>query len=304
MDEITPRTPGDHAPRRPIGMVDRQVVTVGSGEGVAVGESVAPLPEVNASRPHPVRVYNYWLGGKDHFAADRELGDAMAAELPGLTTIARAHRRFMERTIRYLAGPAGMTQFLLLGSGLPTTYNLHEAAQEIQPDARVVYVDSDPVVAAHSRALLVGQEKGPVEFVLGDLDDAAGLLADPELTAVLDLAQPVAVALSSTLMKYSDQDARRIVDTVRDGLVPGSHLTITHPTADFDPDGVARAVGVGKAGGFGQSVRSQAEVEALFAGLELAEPGVVPILAWRPDSFADQRSPHTVHLLGGVGRKL
>ena len=262
----------------------------------------APLPEVDASRPHPVRVYNYWLGGKDHFAADRELGDAMAVELPSLMVIARAHRRFMERAIRYLAGPAGLTQFVLLGSGLPTTYNLHQAAQEVEPAARVVYVDNDPVVAAHSRALLVSDVKGAVSFVMGDLADPAALLADPILTDALDLRMPVAVALSSTLMKHSDESARRILDVLLDRLVAGSHVVLTHPTADFDADAVTRAMGVGQAAGFHQSARSQSEVEALFAGMCLVEPGVVPILSWRPGPLDALRDPRSVHLLGGVGR--
>jgi S-adenosyl methyltransferase len=260
-------------------------------------------PEIDASRPHPVRVYNYWLGGKDNYAVDRELGDAMRAELPDLETMAQAHRRFMERAARYLAAEAGIAQFLLLGSGLPTTYNLHHVVQEVEPPAVVVYADSDPLVAAHSRALLVSHPKGAVDFVLGDVADPAALLSDPALTAVLELRAPVAVALASSLMKHSDEAARAILDTLLAPLAPGSHVILTHPTADFDPDGVPRAMQVGLAGGFQNSVRTRAEVEGFFAGLELVEPGVVPIPGWRPDGLGPQRDAPGVHLLGGVGRK-
>jgi hypothetical protein len=259
--------------------------------------------EVDASRPHAVRVYNYWLGGKDNYAVDRELGDAMRAELPDLATTAQAHMRFMERAVRHLAADAGIAQFLLLGAGLPTTYNLHQVVQEIDPLATVVYADRDPLVAAHSRALRVGDPKGTVSFVLGDVADPAALLADPELTAVLDLGAPVAVALASSLMKHSDAEARAIMDALLPPLAPGSHVVLTHPTADFDPDAVLRAMRVGLAAGFENSVRTRAQVEALFAGLELVEPGVVPIPDWRSDGLGPQRDAAGVHLLGGVGRK-
>jgi O-methyltransferase involved in polyketide biosynthesis len=270
---------------------------------MSVAGSAAPLPEVDASRPHPVRVYNYWLGGKDHYGVDRELGDAMAVELPGLTAMARAHHRFMERAVRHVVGEAGLAQLVLLGAGLPTTYNLHQAAQEIDPSARVVYVDPDPVVAAHSRALLISDPKGSVTFVPGDVADPAALLEDPELTAALDLRTPVAVALSSTLMRHSDQAARGILDALLERLAPGSHLILTHPTADFDPDAVSRALHVGRAAGFQQSTRSHAQVSAFFAGLDVVDPGVVPILEWRPEELGVQRDARKVHVLGGVARK-
>ncbi|MCO1657336.1 SAM-dependent methyltransferase [Pseudonocardia humida] len=258
---------------------------------------------MDASRPHPVRVHNYWLGGKDNYAADRELGDAMIAELPGLAMMAREHRRFMERAVRHLATEVGLSQYVLLGSGLPTSYNLHQVAQEVEPLASVVYVDSDPVVAAHSRALLVSHPKGSVSFVPGDVTEPAALLDDPALTGAVDLRAPVAVALSSTLMRHSDEEARAILDVLIARLAPGSHLVITHPTADFDPAGVERAMQVGNAVGLDRSARSQAQVLELFAGLELLDPGVVPIMQWRPDGSGPRRDARRVHLLGGVGRR-
>jgi hypothetical protein len=267
-----------------------------------MAQPTAPLPEVDASRPHPVRVHNYWLGGKDNYAADRELADKMIAELPDLAMIAQAHRRFMERAVRHLVTEERATQFLLLGSGLPSTYNLHQVAQQVEPLAAVVYVDSDPVVAAHSRALLISHPKGAVAFVPGDVAEPAALLDDPELAAVLDLGSPVAVALSSTLMRHSDAAARAILDTLLARLAPGSHLVITHPTADFDPTGVQRAMQVGNEGRLGASVRTRVEFAELFAGTQLLEPGVVPIEEWRPDEVGPRRDAHRVHLLGGVAR--
>jgi hypothetical protein len=263
----------------------------------------ADVPEVDAGRPHPVRVYNYWLGGKDNYAVDRELGDAMMDVLPDLVPTAREHQRFMVRTVRHLAGEGGISQFLLLGSGLPTTYNLHQVAQEIDPLASVVYVDSDPMVAAHSRALLISHPKGSVTFVPGDVADPAALLAAPDLTAALDLEAPVAVALASSLMRHSDEAVRRILDAFLAALAPGSYLSITHPTADFDPAGVTRALDVSTAAGFQHSVRTQREVESFFAGLELVDPGVVRLPAWRPDELDPRRETGGVHVLGGLARK-
>jgi O-methyltransferase involved in polyketide biosynthesis len=260
------------------------------------------LPQVDASRPHPVRVYNYWLGGKDNYAVDRELGDAMIAELPDLAATARAHRRFMVRTVRHLA-EAGIGQYLLLGSGLPSSYNLHQVAQEVDPAAAVVYADPDPMVAAHSRALLISHPKGSVTFVPGSVADPAALLADPALVAALDLDAPLAVTLASSLMRFSDSAAHEVLDVLRDRLAPGSYLSLSHPTADFDPPAVSRALRVGQQAGFQHSVRSTAEVEALFAGWDLVEPGVVAITGWHPDDLDERREAADVHVVGGLGRK-
>ncbi|WP_214403216.1 SAM-dependent methyltransferase [Pseudonocardia lacus] len=258
---------------------------------------------MDASRPHPVRVHNYWLGGKDNYAADREVADAMTAELPDLAMIAREHRRFMERAVRHLVAEVGLAQFVLLGAGLPTSYNLHQVVQEVEPLAGVVYADRDPVVAAHCRALLISHPKGAVGFVQGDVADPDALLDDPTLTATVDLGAPVAVALSSTLMRHTDAEARAILDALIARLAPGSHIVLSHPTADFDPDGVARAMHAGSAAGLGRSTRTLAQVQGLFAGLELLDPGVVPIMQWRPAEAGPRRDAHRVHLLGGVGRK-
>jgi hypothetical protein len=263
----------------------------------------AQLPDVDVGRAHPARVYNYWLGGKDHYAVDREVGDAMARQLPSLPVMARAHRRFLERAVRYLVAEAGIRQFVHVASGMPTTHNLHQIAQELDPTARIVFVDDDPVIAAHSRALLISDPKGAVSFVQGTIGHVRGLLDDPEMVGTLDLDEPVAVGLSSTLMRFTDDEAREILDTLLDAIAVGSYLTVTHPTADFDPQAVRGVMQVDGASQLEQRTRTQAQVAAFLTGLELVEPGVVPILAWRPDIDGPQRDPRSVHILGGMARK-
>jgi SAM-dependent methyltransferase len=238
---------------------------------------------LDTSRPHPARVYDYLLGGKDNFAADRELAEAMMAALPKMPAMARANRQFLQRALRHLVTDLGIGQFLDVGSGIPTARNTHEVVQELDPTARVVYVDNDPVVAAHSRALLTGHPQGATAFLPGDARDPEAILADPALTATLDLDRPVGLMLVSVLMYFDDDAAHRIVRTLLDALPPGSHLTISHPTADFDPEAGARAVAVARRGGLTYITRSRDEVAAFFTGLRVVEPGVVPIAGWRPE---------------------
>ncbi len=261
-----------------------------------------PGPTVDFSRPHPARIYNYWLGGKDNYAADREVADAMIAALPHLPMMARAHRRYLERAVRHLAVEAGLRQFVHVGCGLPTSYNLHEVAQETDPSARIVYVDDDPVVAAHARALLVSGPKGEVSFVLGAADDPLGVFARPELTDVVDLGRPVGVLLSSALLNRSDAGVRELLGGLRELLAPGSHLVLTHPTGEFDP-ATEQAVQIGRAAEFDNAVRTRQEVAALLDGWEPVEPGVVPVLGWRPDGLDATRAERSVHILGAVVRR-
>jgi O-methyltransferase involved in polyketide biosynthesis len=261
-------------------------------------------PEIDITRPHPARVYDYLLGGKDNFAVDRRAADAMTMQLPSLPTMTRANRHFLHRAVRHLVGELGVRQFLDIGSGIPTVCNVHQAAQEIAPDSRVVYVDNDPVVAAHSRALLSGVHPGSTAFVLADAADPAAVLADPVVAATLDLTEPVALMLVSVLMYFDDRTARTIIDTLLDALPPGSCLTVSHPTADFDPDVVDRAVAAAQRGGLTYRPRSAAEVHALFAGLDLVEPGVVPMLAWRPETTRGPRTDdRSVYYWAAMGRK-
>jgi hypothetical protein len=261
-------------------------------------------PEIDISRPHPARVYDYLLGGKDNFAVDRRAADAMTMQLPSLPRMTRANRQFLRRAVRYLAGELGMRQFLDIGSGIPTACNVHQVAQDTAPGARVVYVDNDPAVAAHSRALLCGARQDSTAFVLADATDPAAVLADPALTATLDLTRPVALMLVSVLMYFDDPTAHTIIETLLDALPAGSCLTISHPTADFAPDAAGRAVDAAREGGLTYLPRSEAEVRGLLAGLRLVEPGVVPILAWRPEPT---RGPHvderSAYYWGAMARK-
>lgn len=260
-------------------------------------------PEINTSVAHPARVYDYWLGGKDNFAADRALGDAIMAAVPTIKTMARANRAFLGRAVRYLAGEVGVRQFLDIGTGIPTVGNTHEVAQKVAPDARVVYVDNDPIVLVHAQALMTSHDAGATAFIEADLREPQKILADPAVAATLDLRRPVALMLVAVLMYFRDEeDPRGMVSTLVDALPPGSYLAVTHPTADFNPDAMAGAVAAAEHGGITLVPRTQAETEAFFTGLDLVEPGVVPVLAWRPDN-GPQADPHSAYYYAGVARK-
>jgi O-methyltransferase involved in polyketide biosynthesis len=259
--------------------------------------------EINTSVAHPARVYDYWLGGKDNFAADRALGDAIMAAVPTIQVMARANRAFLGRAVRYLAGQAGIRQFLDIGTGIPTVGNTHEVAQEVASGARVVYVDNDPIVLVHARALMTSDDSGATAFIQADLREPQQILADPVLAETLDLARPVALMLVAVLMYFRDEEnPRGMVSALVDALPPGSYLAITHPTADFNAAAMAGAVAAAEHGGITLVPRSQAETEAFFTGLDLVEPGVVPVLAWRPDD-GPPADPHSAYYYAGVGRK-
>jgi hypothetical protein len=195
-------------------------------------------PEVDVSRPHAARMYDYYLGGKNHFAADRKLADKVLASMPAARTAARENRAFMGRAVRFLAEEAGIRQFLDIGTGLPATGSVHEIAQAVAPAARVVYVDNDPLVLAHARALLSSSPEGKTAYVHADLRDPAAILANRAVRAVLDFDQPVAVMLVAVLHFILDEDQpARIVATLLDSLPPGSYLVASHGTTEHDPVG-------------------------------------------------------------------
>jgi SAM-dependent methyltransferase len=259
--------------------------------------------EIDTSVPQSARVYDYWLGGKDHFPADRALGEAIAEQLPTIRTQVRAQRAFLGRAVRYLAGEAGIRQFLDIGTGVPTAGNVHEVAQELAPSSRVLYVDNDPIVLAHSRALIPSTAEGPVAFILADLREPEAILGDPTLASTLDLAQPVGLVLIGIMHHLRDQDdPRRIVQTLVDALAPGSYLVLSQTTPDFDPEAMRGLAAVSEQGGIPNVPRTFAETEPFFEGLELVDPGLVPIVAWRPDPGTDQ-DPRSVYVYGGVARK-
>jgi hypothetical protein len=273
--------------------------------GVAGADPEWLPPEINTDVAHPARVYDYWLGGKDNFPADRALAEHIMQAIPTMRAMARANRAFLSRAVRYLAAEAGIRQFLDIGTGIPTSPNVHEVAQAVAPDARVVYVDNDPIVLAHARALLKSQDVGETAFILGDLREPRAIVDHLTLGATLDLTEPVALLMVAVLMYFRDSEDPNpygMVATLLDRLPSGSYLAVSHPTADFDPQAMAGAVAAAEQAGVTLVPRSQAETEAFFTGLELVEPGVVPVLAWQPDE-QPPAEPHSAYYWAGVGRK-
>ena len=256
----------------------------------------------DVSVAHVARVYNYWLGGKDNFTADRIAGDNTIAVYPGIRLSARANRAFLARAVRHLTETAGIRQFLDIGTGLPTANNTHEVAQAAAPDSRIVYVDNDPLVLAHARALLTSSREGATAYLDADLRDTGKILRQAADT--LDFGQPVAIMLIAILHYIPDRaEARQIVARLLDAVPPGSFLVISHAGSDLFPDEIAA---------FEKSLnehlpgdrhvaRPRTEVEQFFEGTELLAPGVVRVSEWRPGSAEEAATPTT--LWGGAGRK-
>lgn len=255
-------------------------------------------------RPHAARVYGYCLGGKDHFAADREAAGRALARWPAARTGLREHRRFLARAVRYLAAEAGARQFLDIGAGLPTADNVHEIAQRAAPQCRVVYVDNDPMVLAHARALLVTARPGGTACLHGDLRDPLGILDGA--AAYLDLSQPVAVLLADVLPFLADEDRpEKAVRTLLDALPPGSYLAASHLTPEHDPEGIGGWQDACREAGIPLQARDPGQFAAIcFDGLELVPPGVVLVSQWRPCGNGPAPTPAEVGYYGGVGRKL
>ena len=246
-------------------------------------------PKVDTSIAHPARRYNYWLGGKDHYEADRESGDQIAAVFPSIRVAVQENRRFLQRAVRYLAGEVGIRQFLDIGTGIPTADNTHEVAQAVAPRSRVVYVDNDPIVLVHARALLTSTPEGATSYLEADLREPQKILRHPDLLATLDLSQPVALMLIAVLHFVPDsEDPYGIVGELTSALAPGSHLAITHGTGDFMPPATAQDVDstVQSTNERSQApflLRSRDEFARFFDGLELVEPGIAPLAAWHSD---------------------
>jgi hypothetical protein len=260
--------------------------------------------ELNTNVAHPARVYDYWLGGKDNFPADRALAEHMMQAIPTMPALAAANRAFLGRAVRYLAGEAGIRQFLDIGTGIPTSPNVHEVAQAVAPDARVVYVDNDPIVLAHARALLTSRDVGETAFIMADLREPQSILDHPTLKDTLDLSRPVAVLVVAVLMYFRDSEHPNpfeMVATLMEPMPSGSYVAITHPTPDFNPEATAMAVAAAEQAGITLVPRSQGEVERFFTGLEVVDPGVVPVLAWRPDE--PPADPRSAYYWAGIARK-
>ncbi|MFI5805488.1 SAM-dependent methyltransferase [Streptomyces sp. NPDC051561] len=240
------------------------------------------MPEaIRTDVAHNARVWNYWLGGKDHYPVDTAVGDTVTSFYPSIGEVARADRQFLGRSVSYLAGEAGLRQFLDVGTGLPTAENTHQVAQRIAPDARIVYVDNDPVVLAHARALLTGTPEGLTAYIDADAHDPDAILKEAGRT--LDLDRPVALMLLGILNFVADTaEARSIVRTLMDALPAGSHLAITHPTLELGGEGNEAAMAFWNENATPPiTARTGAEFASFLDGLEILEPGIVSCARWR-----------------------
>jgi O-methyltransferase involved in polyketide biosynthesis len=266
------------------------------------GEITMPPNELRTDVAHSARIYDYILGGKDNFAVDRAAAEKMLEHTPGLPISMRANRRFMTRAVRHLAR-AGIRQFLDIGTGLPTHPNLHEVVQEEAPDAAVLYVDNDPLVLVHARALLTGVAAGQVAYLDADLREPGVILADPTVTEVFDLTKPVALTLIAVLQHLTEPgQAQAVIDELMSRFVPGSALAISVVTADYDPN-AGQTVSTYNSSGVPVVARTRDEVVALFGGVDLVEPGVVPVHQWHPSEEDRQIDDKDVYMYGGVGFK-
>jgi O-methyltransferase involved in polyketide biosynthesis len=259
------------------------------------------MPDFDTSVPHIARVYDYWLGGKDNFAADRELGEQTLQAYPNLVFSVRANRAFLARAVRFLAGEAGIRQFLDIGTGIPTANNTHEVAQRIAPEARIVYVDNDPIVLSHARALLKSSKQGACAYLEADLRDPDAILA--AAAGTLDFSQPVAIMLIAVMHFIGDDaQASAIISRLTAACVPGSYMVISHVGGDIDTDQQTEMVRrLNQSVAEKATMRDRAGVTRLFDGLELLAPGVVRVSDWRPNSDLEAARP--TGLWGGVGRK-
>jgi hypothetical protein len=261
-----------------------------------------PSPEIDTTVSHSARVWDYWLGGKDNYPIDRQVGDRIAGILPDIATHARADRVFLGRVVRFLAGEMRIRQFLDIGTGLPTADNTHEVAQRVAPQARIVYVDNDPLVLAHARALLTSTPEGATDYIHADMREPADILAGAART--LDFTQPVAITMLGVLWHVLDDDeAYEIIGGLIDPLAPGSYLAVAHPTLEITGDKMAAAIRYWNQHGTPPGRhRTPAELARLFDRLELVEPGVVSATRWRPEAtpFGE---PDLVDQFCAVGRK-
>ena len=262
-------------------------------------------PEIDTSRPHAARIYDYYLGGKNHFAADRETADKVLQSWPSIRVAAREQRKFLGRAVRYLAEEAGIRQFLDIGTGLPTADNVHEIAQAVAPESRVVYVDNDPLVLAHARALLTSTPEGRTAYIHADLRDSASILSDPVTREVLDFSQPVALILVGILHLIPDEDEpARIIAALVDALSPGSYLVSSQLTAEHDQARAGAGEQTFRGAGLRGQLRDSGEFARMaFAGLDLAPPGVVLVSEWRTDDSGSAPKPAEVSCYGAVARK-
>jgi hypothetical protein len=267
-------------------------------------EFAEALP-IDTTTAHPARRYNYWLGGKDHFAADRISGDAITAAFPTTRLAVIENRAFLRRAVTHLTEQAGIRQFLDIGTGLPSANNTHEVAQAIAPESRIVYVDNDPMVLVHARALLTSTPAGATTYIQADLREPEHILADESLAEVLDFSQPVALMLIAVL-HFVDEGADPYAKVARllDALPPGSYLVMSHGTSDFMDPATRAALDSTTDAPKDFTARSKEQIERFFAGIELLTPGIVPLAEWRAQAEPEPRPAATdIAQYAVVGRK-
>jgi S-adenosyl methyltransferase len=264
------------------------------------GSGLGQASVIDTDVAHSPRIWNYWLGGKDNYEVDRRVGDQFRELFPPIVDIARSSRHFLARAVRHLAGDAGVRQFLDVGTGLPTVDNTHEVAQRVAPESRIVYVDNDPIVLAHARALLLSSAEGSTTYIDADLFDTPRILEVAAQT--LDFTQPIALMLMNILGHVPDFDrAREVVAGLVAALPPGSYLVVADGTTDGGPFDAAIEMW-NQAGSLPYILRTPEQIAQYFDGLELLEPGVVACPLWRPDAV-DLGVPVAVDEFGAVGRK-
>jgi hypothetical protein len=265
-----------------------------------------PPVDLHTDRPHSARVYDYLLGGKDNFQADREVAEADMRANPASRVGPRQNRAFLCRAVRFLAAEAGIRQFLDVGTGIPTSPNTHEVAQGVAPECRIVYVDNDPIVLVHARARLASGTQGRTQYIDADLREPQQILNSPQLTQTLDLGQPVGLLLFATMHLIPDElDPHGIVARLVEPLVPGSYLALSQITPDFAPEAWEKTKEIAGRGGVTMCPRPRTEIARYFSGLEIVEPGLQVVHRWRPDpdENPDEIPDALVSMYGGVARK-
>jgi O-methyltransferase involved in polyketide biosynthesis len=280
---------------------DSSAVPGGPEEGPEEGPDDGAGTGIDTTVPHSARIWNYWLGGKDNFAVDRAAGDEYIKVFPGIVDVARTSRARLARSVAYLAGEQGIRQFLDVGTGLPTANNTHQVAQRVAPESRIVYVDNDPLVLAHARALLTSSREGATAYIHADLREPDKIIAEAAKT--LDFDRPIALILHGILGHIPDTgEARSLVRRLMDALPSGSYLDIGDgvraPVTDFEE----AQQGYNETGAVPYVLRTPEEIASFFDGLELVEPGLVPPPLWRPEGEAGA-PPGNMSAFGGVGRK-
>ena len=261
------------------------------------------LSEIDTTTPHPARMYDALLGGKDNYAADRRAVRELLKAAPEARDSARANRAFLQRAVRFLAGEAGIRQIIDIGTGIPAAGNVHEVAAQAAPGTRVAYVDNNPIVHVHANALLTGS--GTTRIVLADLREPEAILTHPKVRALIDFSQPVALLLVAILHFITErEDPARILATIRAALPEGSYLALSHATADIRPAAARHAAAVYDQATSPVTLRTRAQVTALFDGWDMVEPGLVQVPLWRPDGRPPRpKDLDKIWVYGGVARK-